>query len=187
MTIQVLFEPQPPWTLLHVLEDGEERKLPEYLYRHEGFSPLIRVLRGKRMKSRQALMNEFAAAFQFFEEFGDNWYALRDCLIYLDDRLPADSYIVVITRPHELLIDEPKEELGWLIQTLQEVGEWWSRPIRDNPPFDRPAIPFHAVLQARDEDLDTLDPRLGILPRLSLSTMIGAPKGTGAVRRPVER
>jgi len=177
MDIQVLFKPQPPWTQLHVLRDDEEKKLPEYLYRHEGFSPLIRVLRGKRMRSRQALMNEFAAALQFSEDFGENWYALKDCLIYLDDRLPADSYLVVITSPHDLLIDEPKEELGWLIQTLQEVGEWWGKPIRDNPPFNRPAIPFHAVLQARADDLDTLDPRLGVLPRLSLSNTIRSPSG----------
>ena len=166
MNMRLLFEPRPPWIVLDLLAQDEQTKLPEYLYHDENFSTLIRVLRGKRMRSRQALMNEFAAAFQFFEGFGENWYALKDCLIYLDDRFHIDRYIVVVTRPQEVLSDEPEEELGWFIQTLQEVGEWWSRPITDNPPFDRPAIPFHTVLQATDAELDGLDRRLRFFPRL---------------------
>ncbi len=118
------------------------------------------------MRTRQALMHEFAAAWQFFEDFGENWYALEDCLIYLDDYLPADSYINVITRPQELLSDDDPQELGWLLQTLQEVGVWWSKPINDNPPYNRTAVPFHTVFQLRNQDWEALDQRLKRYPFL---------------------
>ena len=42
--------------------------------------PLVRVVRGSRMRTRTALFDEVSAALQFPIHFGDNWDALADCL-----------------------------------------------------------------------------------------------------------
>ena len=58
----------------------------------------------------EALMNEFGAAFQFFEKFGDNWNALEETLGYIDEWLPADAYILTVERAEEVLREaEPSE------------------------------------------------------------------------------
>jgi hypothetical protein len=165
MNPKLLYQPDPPWILLHALSEGEQKWLPSYLYAMEGYSPIVRVLRGKKMRTRQGLMDEFGATLQFFEGFGENWHALKDCLSYLDEWMSGEAYILVITRPHEVLVEEP-EELRWLVVTLNEVGEWWSRPITDNDRFNRSAIPFHAVLQCEEGEVASVKQRFGGPPTL---------------------
>ena len=154
MNIDYLYSPAPPWILLHSPTEEEAKLLPSSLYNKEGLSPVIRKLRGDKMKTRQGLMDEFGAAIQFFDGFGENWYALKECLAYLDEWLPADAYILVITRCLDLLSLEDVEELQWFFQTIKEVGEGWSMPVSDNDRFSRPAIPFHVVLRCAGNDVD---------------------------------
>ena len=90
-------------------------------------------------------MDEFAAALQFFEGFGENWDALEELLDYMDEWLPADAYILLIERAENLLVDEDEDCIEVLLRVLQRVGEWWSRPIEDNDRFNRPARPFHCL------------------------------------------
>jgi hypothetical protein len=96
------------------------------------------------MRSMPSLMDEFSAALQFSSGCGDNWYALRDSLQYLDEWLPARAYVLVIDEAEELL-GEKASELKWLMQTFHEVGEWWKLPISDNDRFNRPGVPFHVL------------------------------------------
>lgn len=42
--------------------------------------PKVRLVRGRRMRTRAALLDEMAAALQFPATFGGNWDALADCL-----------------------------------------------------------------------------------------------------------
>lgn len=90
-------------------------------------------------------MDEFAAAFQFFAGFGGNWNALEECLDYLDEWLPADGYIMVVEDAEDVLGAEP-QHLSALLCTLDAVGRWWSEPVEGNGRFDRPARPFHVLL-----------------------------------------
>jgi hypothetical protein len=115
------------------------------------------------MKNFQALMDEFGAALQFFDGFGENWYALRDCLRSLDGWLPAEAYILVVTHPLELLKEEP-DELPWFLKVMDEVHDWWSRPITDNGPYNRPPVPFHVVLQAIASECEMVCQRYPALP-----------------------
>jgi len=103
------------------------------------------MLRGNKMRTRQSLMDEIAAAFQFFDGFGENWHALRECLSYLDQWLPAESYVVVVERAEEVLAEAP-EELWAFFKSVAEAGEHWSEPIADGDRFDRPAKPFHVLM-----------------------------------------
>ena len=118
------------------------------------------------MRTRQALMNEFGAAMQFFDGFGENWYALNECLCYMDEWLPGDGYILVVTGAKYLLIDEDRRELDQLIQTLEIVGEEWRKPITDNERFNRGSIPFHVILQCAQDEIEGLQRRFGGLPIL---------------------
>lgn len=97
-------------------------------------------------------MDEFGAVFQFFEGFGENWHALNECLCYLDEWLPADAYVLVITDALSVLAQQPAER-QWLFRVLTEVAEWWATPIEDNDRFNRPARPFHTVLQCLEPEL----------------------------------
>lgn len=161
-----LYVPEPPWTVFDLLEEDEKLTTPAHRYGATVRNVCIRRLRGSKMTDIQGLMDEFGAAFQFFEGFGENWYALKDCLIYLDDYIQADAYIALVTEPQKVLEDEEPEQLHWLRVTFEEVGEWWSKPIEDNQNYNRPAIPFHFVLQCERRHLDEARGRFVDVPLL---------------------
>ena len=106
------------------------------------------------MRSLQGLMDEFGAALQFFEGFGENWHALKECLSYLDEWLPADQYILLISNSDQVLVNDPSQ-LKWLLKTLHEVGQWWLEPITDNESFNRPSKRFKAIFATMPELFDT--------------------------------
>ena len=161
-----LYTTEPPWILVDVLSDEESQWMPGFFYHNAGSSPIIRALRGNKMTTVHKLMDEFGAALQFFDGFGENWHALEECLSYLDEWIKGDAYILVITRPWLLLNEETPEELDFLYKTLNEVGEWWSRPIANNDRYNRPAIPFHVVLQFAYEDFLKVGSRFSMFPFL---------------------
>lgn len=170
MNLSKLESPDPPWLLLRNSSAKAAQASLEYRYPFaEGKSVLMRKLRGHYMRSLSALMKEFGAALQFFDGFGNNWHALKECLSDMEESPPAEHFVLVITNANELLIEADFEQMHWLIQVLHEVGESWARPITGNPPFDRPAKPFHTVLEFVGDStmdqgwLDRLlqDPRVG--------------------------
>lgn len=110
------------------------------------------------MRTRQALMDEFGAALQFFDAFGENWHALKECLCYLDEWLPGDVYILIVTHAEQVLVEE-QHEFKWLLKTLNEVGLWWSNPIVSNGRFNRASIPFHTVFICDSHQLDATKAR----------------------------
>ena len=107
----------------------------------------VRRMRGAKMLTTSSLMDEFAAALQFFDGFGSNWYALRECLQYMDEWLPADAYVLVVENANDVLRNESEDELVTLIKTFHETGEWWAKPIVDNDRFNRDMVPFHVFVE----------------------------------------
>ncbi len=106
----------------------------------------VRRLRGQKMRSVGALMDEIGAAFQFFEGFGENWHALEECLGYLDEWLPADAYVLVVENAEEVLRDEAPDQMAAFLKSLEGAGLFWSKPVDGNGRFDRKAVPFHVLL-----------------------------------------
>ena len=141
-----LFSIESPWISVGSGEPERHNWIPSFYYSRDGIATCTRHLRGRKMRTTQGLMNEFAAAFQFFDGFGENWYALLDCLRYLDEWLPAEAYILDIEGAEEVLQDESTEQFIALLKTLHDAGEWWARPITDNGQFNRHAVPFHSLL-----------------------------------------
>lgn len=147
-----LFRIDPPWIYVGSGEHERLKWIPSYFYSREGINVCVRRLRGKKMRTTADLMNEFGASLQFFEGFGENWYALGECLNYLDEWLPADAYILVVEGAEELLQDEQPEQMVALMKTLHEAGEWWSKPVVDNDRFNRNGIPFHVLLNVAETE-----------------------------------
>lgn len=141
---------EPPWIYVGSGEPERTTWNPSHFYSRPGLSVCARRLRGHKMRSTEALMNEFGAALQFFDGFGGNWYALEDCLGCLDEWLPADAYVLVVERAEELLQDEELSEMTSLLKVLHTTGESWSRPVVNNGRFNRDALPFHVLMNLSD-------------------------------------
>lgn len=164
----LLSKAEPPWIAVDVLSEMRSEMFPEVLYSSSDQSGrVVRKLRGRKMLTQQSLMDEFGAAFQFFDAFGENWHALGECLSYLDEWLPASAYVLVITEPLVVLSEGDRQDLDWLLKVLGEAGEWWSKPIVDNGRFNRPARPFHTILQSSHEELEAVSNRFGKIPILA--------------------
>jgi hypothetical protein len=145
-TLDYLFRVEPPWIYFGPAEPERKAWNPSHFYSCEGLSVCVRHLRGQKMRSTEALMDEFAAALQFFGEFGKNWYALEECLGYLDEWLPANAYVLVVEGAEELLQEEGLAEKVSFLKVIHATGEFWAKPIADGDRFDRPAVPFHVLL-----------------------------------------
>lgn len=143
---EFIFENQGPFLSAGAEEPERREWIDSHFYASETAAPCVRKLRGSKMRTTQALMNEFGAALQFFDGFGENWHALEECLSYLDEWLPsAAGYVLPIPDAHQLLADQGDQLEAFLI-TAHSAGEFWSRPIDDNGRFNRPARPFHVLL-----------------------------------------
>jgi hypothetical protein len=101
--------------------------------------PALWWLRGSRMRTRQGLMDEWAAAAQFLPHFGGTWDALRDALA----DLPEGGTFLILDA-EQLLQEAPPGEFSTLLAVLREVR-------RDLAPR-----PFRLVLQAEGHRFETL-------------------------------
>ena len=150
-TLDILFRVEPPW--IHVGPgEGERVKWnPSHFYSRSGLDVCVRRLRGQKMRCVEALMNEFGAAFQLFEGFGENWYALEDCLGCLDEWLPADAYVLVVEHAEQVLHEAEPDQMAAFLKTLNGAAESWSKRVEGSGRFDRNAIPFHVLLNVSAE------------------------------------
>lgn len=96
-------------------------------------------LRGSRMRTKQALLDEWAAALQFPPHFGDTWDALRDAL----SDLPEGGTFLVLAA-EQILQDAPPEESETFWSVLRQVQA------------DLRPKPFRLVLQVAPEGYDSL-------------------------------
>jgi hypothetical protein len=96
-------------------------------------------LRGSRMRTRQGLMDEWAAATQFPPHFGGTWDALRDALA----DLPEGGTFLVLEADQVLCDAPPDDGLTWLAVLRTVAGELAPRT-------------FRLILQAEPAQYDTL-------------------------------
>ena len=132
----------PPWVHLVVLKPGERAESAARSPR--GF--VTAVIDGRRARSKAALIEEMARAFQCPEGTGHNWDALEECLADLE-WLPAKGYVLVLDNADELLADSP-DDYRTFIELLKDVAEEWAAPRSGQ--WARPAVPFHVDLTVTD-------------------------------------
>ncbi len=97
------------------------------------------------MRALEGVFDEFAAAWQFPPYFGQNKDAFGDCIDNLE-LTPGKGFVVVVVSPDEVLAGEPSHELEWLVRALNSAAAEWGTPIELGEWWDRPAVPFHVVL-----------------------------------------
>lgn len=109
---------------------------------------VVRIVRGRKMRTWEALFDEFAAALQFPWYFGENGDAFDECLADLGWLPPQSGYVIVMTSPIEVLVDEDSDALARLLASLTRACEEWAQPVELGEWWDRPPVPFHVVLHA---------------------------------------
>jgi len=103
----------------------------------------VRWLRGSRMRTVTGLYDECAAALQFPSYFGYNMAALHECLADLD-WIEFSSLVIVLFDADEILIGDDLDSLVW---GFINAYEGFATPVESGEYWDRPAKPFHVVLQ----------------------------------------
>lgn len=146
---------------LHLLLDEPGAAWEKITYPLRDSGKVVRAVRGQKMRTLQGLFDEFGAALQFPDYFGENRPALRDCLTDLDwlgDEVPG--YVVIVRHASQLLADERAEAFDWTIDLFRGVAEEWAKPVADGEWWDRPGRPFHVVLQESPDRGEALLARL---------------------------
>lgn len=133
-----------PLMLLH----GDQKCAAEEAWGWREAGLTVRLLRGHKMRTVDRLFDEMSAALQFPYYFGENWPALDECLADMDWLPSRAGIVVVVLDAVEVLADEPDVELGTLVRSIAYAGETYAEPIDSGEWWDRPAVPFHVVLQA---------------------------------------
>jgi hypothetical protein len=151
-----LLKPIGPWILGFSSESLDPTSIEDSLAT-SGIT--IRVLRGAQMRTREGLLNEFASQLAFPGYFGHNWDALADSLTDLS-WLPGLAYAVMIEQARYLLDSARENELKIFLKLIERVASEWARPVRLGENWDRPAVPFHLLLQESPKYLPRVRERL---------------------------
>jgi hypothetical protein len=133
---------------------GDLAEMLSALDRWRALGLTLRVVRGRKSRSLAELFDEFAAAFQFPLYFGRNRSAFDDCISDLDWLPQANGFIIVVTEPDEVLVDEDASELEWFSGSLVTAARTFSQPIELGEWWDRPPVPFHVVFMGATETVD---------------------------------
>ncbi len=133
------------------------------------------ALRGWKMKGRQGLFDEFAAALQFPYYFGENWNAFIDCIGDLG-WMRSEAFVLVVERASDALVVADSDEFVLWLRRLQDAAADLSRATSLQS-----ARPFHVILHEVPERVLALETRLrdlGLpLPEFELGAM-GTPDDT---------
>lgn len=106
---------------------------------------LVRIVRGRKMRTSEGVFDEVSAALQFGLYFGENWDAFEECMRDLENLTPGNGIALIVTEPDQLLFDTPADEMRWLRRALEAAHGSWARPIGRGEWWDRPAVPFHVL------------------------------------------
>ncbi|MHC1713198.1 MAG: barstar family protein [Solidesulfovibrio sp.] len=123
----------------------------DYMYAlRDNKALFVTIMRGVRMRTFEELNNEVAASLQVPWYFGNNWNAIRDCIIDLG-WLGSNAFVVSITNCESVLSKEAVEDRISFGKLLVDASEAWSRTDNEYEKWLRPAQPFHILLHFGDK------------------------------------
>ncbi len=103
------------------------------------------------MQDLPGTYDRLSEAFELPDYFGRNLNALRDCL---SDHvvLRETAFVVCIAHASEALKNAGSDALAGLLDTFKRVADELAEPITEGQPWDRPAIPFHVILEGAGDN-----------------------------------
>ena len=81
---------------------------------------------GEEVRGKESLMTALAAKMNFPPYFGRNWDALHDCLTDLDEFLPAEGWLLILTDAAEILKTNPADR-ALFMETREAAADFWRR------------------------------------------------------------
>jgi len=159
MKLADLLEPGAPFVAQWIADaDASSTALWTLRGQDAASKVFIGVLRGKRMRNREGLFDQFGALLQFPDYFGENWDAFLDCMRDLS-WLRADGLVLVLWDAASVLADADPKALDILIDIFEDAGGSSAGDEADA------GIPFHIVLHATPEQASSLQARLTAVGR----------------------
>ena len=143
-------DPRTPILIGHLEPQAAANEINEW--RKDGLT--VRVVRGRKMRTVNALFDEMAAALQFPGYFGENWPAFDECLSDMDWLAPKSGIVLAVLDPSQVLEDAPAD-MSALVRSVAHAAETYAEAIERGEWWDRPAVPFHVVLLAAPRDFAT--------------------------------
>lgn len=112
---------------------------------------VYRIIRGKRCKEQQSLLQEWASALQFPYYFGHNWSAFDECISDLS-WLPGKEYVIFITNFEKVLLKNPSD-LSIFLSLLKDAAQGWKDPTSQSISgrWTMESIPFHIVFHCEPQ------------------------------------
>ncbi|MER6971121.1 barstar family protein [Nocardioides sp. NPDC000445] len=107
----------------------------------------VRAVRGSKMRTEDQFFNEVSAALQFPYYFGENWPAFDECLADLKWLPRGTGYVFVVYEADQVLADAPSQAFATFEKVIHRACDEFSEPVDDGESWDRPATPFHLVIQ----------------------------------------
>lgn len=141
----------------------DEEALTTGLLAWKQTQPDVRVfsLEGKRMRSAQGFYGELIRSFGLPAYFGRNFNALSECLTDADI-LEGKAFVIFVRNGDQLLCEASPEMLEGFLDTLRIAGAEWATPVKEGQVWDRDSVPFHTLIQMREEGQSALS----LLPSL---------------------
>lgn len=154
---------------LHLLLAEPAKVFETITYPLRDSGKVVRTVRGHKMRTFQGLFDEFGAALQFPDYFGENWAAFDECLTDLDWLgYEVSGYVIVVSHASELLADEAPGQFEDLLLLFGRVAKEWATPVQDGEWWDRPGRPFHVVLQETPDAGEALLAKLRLADDIAL-------------------
>lgn len=142
---------EPPYLYLIIASPKEFGAYAYKLNYEKTCEFAVRVVRGNKMRNLDDLYDEFAAALQFPDYFGENWAAFDECLADLD-WLPAAGYVLFVSNAIEVLSEEPEKQFATFVSILSGTCKEWAQAKTPKP--------FHVLFQCMESDVETLRRRV---------------------------
>jgi hypothetical protein len=137
-------QPAPPWLLRSTRSVAETLSAVDERCKDRDFA--VFRLDAREMTELTGVFDVFRDALRFPDYFDRNAAALRDCLNDMSWCV-APGFVLIITNALSLMSMEPESELKWLLGLFEDSCREWSRPVQLGEWWDRPAVPFHVILQ----------------------------------------
>jgi RNAse (barnase) inhibitor barstar len=153
MDVHSLFRAAPPFLHLWKATLAEAYEFAWSVQQTPGRQAIVRVIRGAKSRTAAELFDEFGAALQLPDYFGENWDALFECLTDLE-WLPGDAYLLGVT-DGDLVLDREPQQFRTLLDVLERAAQNWAQ-AEDSQGTPRP---FQVVFQCAPDRAPLLEAR----------------------------